>query len=130
MERTLADPLSGAEILEIIHRKVDEALRGQCHLNPSFAYESFEADIKVSIRLKDLGTPHQSQHHVVVGSEKPVSQDAALEEADAHIYDAPPNEVRQENEIPIPTLVTGADGQRDIKHVKYQKKAPAVRIDG
>lgn len=121
-EQTLAQPLSGEEIVQAIQWHLGEILQKQCHLNPALAYESFSADIRVSVRLKDLGREIYSETKFRKSSDPPPGEDAALIEAEKHLHDAPPNEVRMQTDQSIPVLTTNAEGKKEIKNVKYEKQ--------
>lgn len=131
-ELTLAQPLSGEEIITALVEKLRDKLRSDCYLSGTTAYESFEADIKVSVRMVDCGRIPEVAVEVHEKSENPIdetNENFALEQMDIHLSSAPPNEVRQEAGLPIPTLVEGADGKRDIKNVKYQRKHPTTQTE-
>lgn len=125
-EITIAEPLSGAEVIDSILEKVRETLMRDCYLNPASAYESYSADIHVAVRLKDCGREPVVVSEVHVESETPVDEDAALTESDAQLYDAPPNEVRQDAGLPIPTLVEDSQGRKEVKRVRYGRKVAAA----
>ncbi len=124
-ELTLAQPLSGEEIITSLVEKVRDKLRQDCYLSGTTAYESFEADILIKVRMVDCGRIPEVAVEVHEQSETAINENDenfALNEMDVHLSSAPPNQVRQEAGLPIPTLVEGADGKRTIKDVKYQKK--------
>jgi hypothetical protein len=130
-EITIAQPLSGEEIIDSVLDKIRQKLRQDCYLSPMLAYESYEADITVKIKSVDCGRIAEVETHVQESSEHPVnerSENFALDEMDLHLESRPPNQVRQEAGLPIPTLVEGADGKRTIKDVKYQKKTTHTEI--
>lgn len=122
-ELTLAQPLSGTEVIEAVCDKIRTMLRQDCFLSPNLAYETFSANIKVSIKATDCGRTVEVDQVVAVGSDKEPDDDAALMESEANLYNRPPNEVRLESGLPIPTLVEDSSGQQQVKHVKYSKKA-------
>lgn len=124
-ELTLAQPLSGEEIITSLVEKIREKLRSDCYLSGTTAYESFEADISIKVRMVDCGRIPEVAVQVHEKSENLINENDenfALEQMDIHLTAAPPNQVRQEAGLPIPTLVEGADGKRDIKAVKYARK--------
>jgi len=126
-EETLAQPLSGEEVVEAVLYRVREMLLKDCFLNPVVAYESFEAEIHVKLKLKDCGREPEVRISAKVESETAVSEDAALEEAEAHLYSQPPNQVRMETGQAIPTLVETPEGRREIKKIHYTRGGKTER---
>lgn len=122
-ETTIAEPLSGEEVVDAICDRVRETLRRDCYLNPASGYEAFSADIQIRVKLKDCGRLPEVAADVHVESEEAVGEDAALLEAEAHLYEAPPNQVRQEAGLAIPTLVEDSQGKREVKRVTYARKS-------
>ena len=121
-EQTIAQPLSGEEIVNAVLDKVKHVLQRNCDLNPVLAYESFEADIHVEIRMKDSGRQVTATLDTRVVSDEPLAEDAYLREAEAHIGEAPPNQVRLDSDQPIPTSFTDAEGKQTVKAVRYSRK--------
>lgn len=124
-EETVAEPLSGEEVIQAILDRVGRMLRDDCYLSPMAAYESFEADIQVSVKMLDIGRTPEVHIRAKVQSEKPVDEtdeDFALNAAEAHMAAMPPNQVRLEAGLPIPTLVEDTQGKRDIRPVRYARK--------
>ena len=121
-EITIVMPLSGEEVVDAICDAIRKSLHQDCYLNRVSAYESFAAKVKIEVRAKDSGRVAEVVKEVAVKSEEPVDEDQALVEADFALYDRPPNEVRQEAGLGIPTLVTDAEGKQDIKKVRYARK--------
>jgi hypothetical protein len=122
-EQTIAQALSGEEIVNAILDKVKTALIRNCDLNPALAYDTFDATIQLQIRMKDSGRVVNVDGKVAVASEEPVDDNAFLHEAEIHIGEAPPNQVRRDTNQPIPTLVTDGDGKHSVKPVRYAKNA-------
>ena len=125
-EITIASPLSGTEVCNRIVHKVMAMLKQDCFLNEYAAYESFEADIKIVWKCKDIGRIAEGTTHVVERSENavdPSDENFALEMAEARLGEQPPNQVRMESGQAIPTLVDTGDGQKEVRHVKYARKS-------
>jgi len=123
-EKTLALPLSGAEVVEAICERVRVALKKDCFLSETSAYDWFEASVSVGIRLHDLGRIPKVEVGVVV--EKGAwTGDVEERIAGVEIGRAAPNQVRLENGLPVPVLATGADGRKEIRRVKY--RLPVVK---
>lgn len=123
-EKTLNLPLSGEEVLEALTQQIRSHLRRDCFLGPTTAYQFFEAKITLAVKLHDVGRIAEVNTEVVskIG-QPPENPDEFLEQFDSEfeIPKAPPNEVREETEQPIPTLAT-EKGKPEIKKVKYAKK--------
>lgn len=121
-EQTIAAPLSGEEVVDVILDRIRQMLKRDCYLNPVAAYEAFSAEISISVRLKDSGREPEVKARVVVASPKPIDDDAFLAQTEDAIGEAPPNAVRREAGLPIPTLVSDSDGRQDVKRVRYARK--------
>lgn len=121
-EITIAQPLSGSEVVNRIVEKIRTMLHQDCFLNAYSAYESFEADIKIDLKMLDCGRTPEVHARVIERSETPLSEDFALEHADAHLGAQPPNQVRMESGQPIPTLVNTGDGRPEIRPVRYARR--------
>ena len=131
-EITIAQPLSGTEVVTRIVEKVRTMLKQDCFLNDYAAYESFEADIKIVWKCHDIGRIAEGTTHVVERSEAsvdPNDENFALEMAEASLGVQPPNQVRMESGQAIPTLVDTGDGQKEVKGVKYAKKTTAQKSE-
>ena len=129
-EITIAQPLSGEEVIEAILVKVRKMLRDDCFLSPNSAYESFEADIAVKVKMLDIGRMPEVAIQAHVASDTPVNEngeDFALNAAEAHLSTTPPNQVRVESGQAIPTLVETAEGKKDIRPVKYANRTIVAR---
>ena len=122
-EQTIAQALSGEEIVNAILDKVKTALIRNCDLNPVLAYDSFSATVKLEIQMKDSGRVVDVTSTVAAASEEPVDEDTYIHEAEIHIGEAPPNQVRRDTNQPIPTVVTDGDGKHSVKPVRYAKNA-------
>ena len=121
-ERTIAEPLSGDEVLEVICDKIRMALRKDCNLNPALAYEAFSGEISISLRLKDSGRAPEVKASVSVRSEEPVLEDTFLEQTEIALQEMPPNVVRQQAGLPLPTLVEDQNGRREVRKVRYARQ--------
>jgi len=124
-EETVADPLSGEEVIQAILDRVTRMLRDDCYLSPMAAYESFEADIRVDVKMLDIGRTPEVRIRTHVQSDKAIDtndENFALNAAEAHMAAMPPNQVRLEAGLPIPTLVEDSQGRRDVRPVRYARK--------
>ena len=119
-ELTLNDPLSGAEIKEIILNKIKQRLDGDCTLFDGLAYAGFSAnwDIKVAF-VRSLTPPTLVWGEVGQIPEGPTETAGATTIADT--YNSPsPNVARQENDLPIPVMVQTPKGP-ERRRVRIEK---------
>ncbi len=124
-EMTIAQPLAGSEVMKRVLHKIEQMLRQDCYLNPMAAYESFEATIRVDIKMVDCGRMPEVHLEVKEHSENPIdenNENFALEMAEASLGAAPPNQVRMDSDQEIPTLVEHGDGSKEVKGVKYRRR--------
>lgn len=122
-ERVLANPLSGAEIIEAVLDKIRQRLQRDCHLSPNLAYDYYLADIKINLTAHDVGRAvGVDVSQVVTEGVRP--EDAALEAAEAefHIDAEAPNVVRVETGQEVPVLTKGSDGKQTVRGIKYSRK--------
>jgi hypothetical protein len=121
-ENVVAEPLSGAEIIEAVCFKLKEQLARDCFLSPNSAYEYFSAKIEVKITAVDCGRVANSTATVkhVVGDEEAVP--AYIVESTEDIPRMAPNVVRRETEQPVPVTVADTSGKTERKNVKYQRQ--------
>lgn len=122
-EKTLNDPLSGAEIKIILLQEIKRRLDGDSTLLDDLAYGGFAAkfDIKVSF-VRSL-TPTTliwgNAERTAEGETEPAG--ATILVAD---YTSPaPNVARQEHDLPVPVLVQTPSGpQRRKVHIEKAMK--------
>jgi|WetSurMetagenome_2_1015567.scaffolds.fasta_scaffold110438_3 hypothetical protein len=125
-ERSVALALSGEEIIEAVVARIRKEMRTDCFLNKDLAYSYFEAEVHYKIRLQDCGrAPEAKGVARAKGGEVPTTteneEDLFLKEGDIEMQMAPPNEVRQESDQPLPVLGTGENGKPEIRRVTYAK---------
>jgi hypothetical protein len=124
-ERTLADPLSGAEIKAIILDEIEKRLNGDCTLGNDLAYAGFTAkfEIKVSFvrsLVKESLVWGTAATAAPEGVETEVEKERTVAE-DAYTSAAPDVE-RQEHNLPIPVLVQTPTGPvRQRVHIERKK---------
>ena len=126
-EKTLNDPLSGAEIKQIILQEIERRLNGDCTLGNDLAYAGFTAkfEIKVSF-LRSL-----VKETLIWGGKTdiPASNDPVEAVGDTVIAEtytsSPPNVARQEHDLPIPVLVQTPTGpMRQKVPIEQVKRGP------
>lgn len=131
MERVIAAPLSGEEIVEAVLDRVRKQLLTDCNLNPVFAYEAFEGRIRIDLRMTDCGRIPEIEidETVKVGAAiDPNDPDAALGLSDQEFGKEPPNTVRQTSGQPVPVLVEDSQGRKEIKKIQYAKPGKAKPV--
>jgi hypothetical protein len=125
-ERVLAEPLSGEEVILAIADRISTVLRRDCFLSKNLAYDSFDCDVKISLRLHDVGrSPEVSlDQNISAEVEGANIEDQFLDQAETEfkIEKAPPNEVRVETGQEVPVLTKDSEGNPTIKKVKYSRK--------
>lgn len=121
-EKTLNSALSGAEIVEALRDRILDKLRRDCYLNPNHAYDWFEANIQIKVKLHDTGEELETSHQVSFssGTPKPDSEEVEVE---VELEKRSPNEVRVETGQPVPVLTKDKDGRSIIEGIKYGRKA-------
>ena len=122
-ELTLNDPLSGAEIKSIILQAIEKRLNGDCTLADGLAYAGFTAkfDMKVSF-LRSLTQPTTVWGNAGKSAEEPA--EPAGETTVEVAYTSPsPNIARQDNNLPIPVMVSTPNGPvRKRVHIEKAKQ--------
>jgi hypothetical protein len=128
-ETSLNLALSGEEIIQSVCMKLAETMRRDCFLNQSTAYESFKSEVSVKVEMKDLGRAVSAEFHVEQSEGEPGGKGKQITKEIAFaIAPAPPNEVRQEAGLPIPTLTQNPlTGKPEIKAVSYKKPGTFTR---
>lgn len=128
-EITMPEALSGEEIINAVLFKLRKKLENDCFLNPCSAYESFDGQVVIHLRMHDLGRTPEVSAEVLLKLGKEVGLDMAAIEADMTFEQEPPNIVRQDTEQGVPTLVETGDGKKDIKHVRYAPRKKNAEVE-
>lgn len=128
-EKSLNDPLSGAEIKAIILDEIEKRLNGDCTLGNDLAYAGFTAKFEVKISyLRSLVKESLVWGGALQNPPADVEVEEAGKTAIADVYVSPaPNVARQAHDLPIPVLVqtpTGAERRR----VHIERKKPMTAI--
>ena len=133
-EKSLALPLSGAEIIEAICSKIAASLQRDCYLNANFAYQAFSGKINISLKLQDTGREVELEQTVEVQADpekNPMLEGADTSESEAEIdlQPQPPNQVRKETDQPLPVLTQNENGKQEVRHVSYKRPGTFVKSD-
>jgi hypothetical protein len=100
-------------------------------MNPALAYEAFELEIPlVRLKLKNTGQEAVVEREGlrVAGGPQELLKDVVPVETRVELGDRPPNVVRQEAGLAIPTLTETSSGRKEIHPVKYAKQpAPEAK---
>lgn len=130
-EISLPKQLSGTEALDsMLH-----ALRQQLRLNGRFhshmAYAGYRAEISLKFYPAASFIPPVEQELVIhsVPEEAVLSQTATVEET-VEVPVRPPNQVREEADMPTPVLVQDENGNPVEKWVRRTGKPPKNKVKG
>jgi hypothetical protein len=127
-ELTIATPLSGEEIVEAVQDELRRRLQSDCNLNPVLAYEAFRFVFAGKMTLKDMGREVEIVAEGVLerGPQEKLKDVGALG-VNFTMVERPPNAVRQEHGLPIPTLVDDGQGRKEMKGIRYKRKGEEKR---
>jgi hypothetical protein len=123
-EVSVAEPLSGSEIVESVCARVREQLRRDCFLSPNSAYEYFTGEIHIKIKAIDVGREADVEKTVVVtlGTVPAVDDPrVSAEHSEEEIPRAAPNVVRREAGLSVPVQTEDGTGKVESRRVKYAK---------
>src|ERR1700686_2093124 len=114
-EKSIPLPLTGKEIQEAVHFKLNECMEHNCHLHDGNAYTSARIEISVKMVLFDYGREVRNNvaATVEVDSGLPPESEAETVEADVTLEPMPPNVLRQETDQAVP-VATIQDGKKVI----------------
>ena len=118
-EIVIVEPLSGEEIVKRIQVEVERALYGDCYLNRSFGYEKFWAKVTITLRLTDNNAEKMVERVAEIGV---MPTGGTVKTVTREIVEAPPNAVRKEAGLGIPTLVKKPGGESTMERVKYAER--------
>jgi hypothetical protein len=122
-ELTLNDPLSGAEIKEIIRQKVSQALDRDCHLVDDVQYPGFTLKFTGEIQFVRSpvgGTIIWTEHRQGLTVNGGPDTEAVVDSLTAAYATDSPNKAREESNLPLPVMVQTPSGPQRQK-VKFQK---------
>ena len=125
-EITVAMPLSGAELKDYAKDRFGDQLDSDCYINSNLAYEAFELEVLVKVRLIDHNENPVVEREFKLSGGTPQArerlQQVPFQESRMEIGQQPPNAVRQAAGMPIPTLTENAEGKREVRPVSYAKR--------
>lgn len=128
METSIAEPLSGDEVVEAVLDLIGQKLRRDCFLSRNSAYESFEGKITVHLRLKDVGRIAEVQTEVPFVLRK-AGNDATEIDEEMFLDEQLPNVTRVNTGQAVPVLVQSGEGRPEVKTVKYGRPKTAPVVD-
>jgi len=127
-ERSLSLPLSGDEIIESLLEKLRVAMKRDCFLSPNAAYEWFKAEVTVKVEMSDVGRLPEAKFQVTAEEGEKKDGKPILSKTHFEVPQAPPNEVRMDAGLPIPTLTTEqTSGKTEIKGIKYRQPGSLMK---
>ena len=117
-EVSLNEPLSGAEIKEIIIQRITEALNRNCTLTDDIAYPGFWMKFQIDLKY----TRSTTEKSLVWGENQQgtVGPDDQVEGFTEEYSTDSPNTARQDHDMGVPVLVQTPEGPKRRK-VKFQK---------
>lgn len=123
VEKTLAKPLAGSEIIEAIVSKIRSQLSRDCFLAPHIAYGSFAFQADIRIQFQNTQTAIKETRVPVNGTGGDVNE-SEMKAADVHVEaePQPPNQVRVETGQGVPALVAKPTGGVQEKKIKYANR--------
>jgi hypothetical protein len=127
-ERTLARPLSGAEVRQAILNRIEAQLARDCFLVPHLGYASFSFQAEIRIQFQYTGTSIR-QTQVNAQGKGGNETDDPVESVDVHVAEEPkpPNEVRVDSGQGVPTIARSATGKVEERRVRYDQKELATQ---
>lgn len=118
-EQTLLEPLSGAEIKEIMLAKISQAFDKDCTLVDDVCYAGFTFDFEGKLRYVRSTTPGTLVWGNLTEGEKPEKE--ATPDTVAVDYETDsPNQAREDNDLPLPVLIQTPSGPKRQK-VRFKK---------
>lgn len=126
-ERILPENLSGREIRIAVADQIAAQLARDGFLNEAHSYSHYTLKGTVHIECVDLGTTYNVDMPISADPVISGDENAALEEFDMALNQEAqdPNTVREETGQPLHALTKDADGNPEIKQVKYPRKKRA-----
>ena len=123
-EKTIPKALAGDEVIDVICNQVRLALNRDCLLSPHLAYPSFSFKALIDIKFQNTGTKIEGTMATAGYADGQLDPDLSVEEGtvEAEYEPKAPNEVRRENDIGVPVIVTDAAGHQTEKKIKYARK--------
>lgn len=133
-EKTIVKPLSGSEIIDAIVNQVGNEVRAKlkrdCFLAAHLAYAGFRFELRGSLVIEFQNTEMKSTASLSadVKDGELTEGETQTEVAEAHLVrePSPPNEVRIENDIPVPVLKTNPQGKVEEGRVRYAKAGKKI----
>lgn len=120
-EKTLNDPLSGAEIKQIISTRIKEAMTRDCTLVDDLSYPGFRVEFDIKITYNRSPTPGTqvwgTKQEGVIEPKSPfcVVKDKYAEDS--------PNRARIEHDMPVPVEVQTPNGpQKRMARIAKEEK--------
>ena len=107
-EVSIAKQLSGSECLEALVAELRKVLARDDRFMPHMAYHGFRAVIDLKFFPHNSFLPDFERQVQVTGGEQGIEQPAVEVHVDMPLR--PPNEVREEADLPTPVLVTDGKG--------------------
>lgn len=129
-EVSVAKPLSGTEALDACLYELRRLLSRDGRFQSHMAYQAFRAEIDFKFYpAVGFTPPVERKLEITQGDQSEVEENPTVEES-LEIPVRPPNQVREESEMPTPVLVTDAMGKTEEKWVKRGPGRPRNVVKG
>jgi hypothetical protein len=130
-EVSLVKQLSGTEALESMLAELRKRLSRNCRFDAHMAYAGYRAEISVKFYpAASFIPPAEQEIEVDQVQEGAVLSQTATADVTVEIPVRPPNQVREEADMPTPVLSQDANGNPVEKWVKKPGRAPRNKIKG
>ena len=130
-EISLPKQLSGSEALESVLAELRKKLRTNGRFQPHMAYAGYRAEVTVKFYpAASFIPPIEQVVEVDTVPDGAVVSQAATVEQTVEIPVRPPNQVREEADLPTPVLTQDANGSPVEKWVKRKGAIPKNKVKG
>lgn len=119
-EQTLALPLSGAEIKEILLNNFRIALDKDCYLNDTASYSWMRGKMSLELELNDSGiTATTREMPFEAGDVEVTAEKKTGVRVDFTLNAEPPDTVRANNDLPVPVENSTPGKSSETKGIRY-----------
>jgi hypothetical protein len=117
-EVSIAKALSGSECLESLIHSLRETLGRDDRFSSHMAYSGFKAEIRVKFTPVMSFIPEVDRTIHAFSGDQPDPEESPILDVTYAMEPKPPNQVREEADLPQPVLVTDGEGRTTEKWVK------------
>jgi hypothetical protein len=129
-EQTLALPLSGAEIKEILINNFRIALDKDCYLNDTASYSWIRGSVSVKLEANDSGITAITREVPFEAGDPEAAGEKTGVRVDLTFVEEPPNVARVNNDLPVPVEQSSPGKPAETKGIRYAnaKKVGPTKI--